>query len=179
MLEVPRACIVAAELMAHADFFSFGTNDLTQTTLGLSRDDAERTFLAKYLGDGLIGVNPFGTIDTEGVGWLVRHAVNSTRAKDSSFSIGACGEHAGEPASIQFFHDVGVGYVSCSPYRIQEARLAAAQAALRSDSTPASHQETPTVPSTRVNGARNGAKYVSGARSTVNGSGEVRIRTGS
>ena len=129
MIELPRACIVADRIAEHADFFSFGTNDLTQTTFGLSRDDAGR-FLSDYLDTQVLSVDPFVEIDTEGVGGLVRIAVERGRGAKPGLKLGICGEHGGDPASVGFFHRVGLDYVSCSPYRVPLARLAAAQAAL-------------------------------------------------
>jgi len=128
MIEVPRAALTAAELAETADFFSFGTNDLTQTALALSRDDAG-AFLADYLAQGLYEVDPFKTIERDGVGRLMRIAVEEGRGRKPSLQVGICGEHAGDPASIAFCHQLGLDYVSCSPYRIPVARLAAAQAA--------------------------------------------------
>jgi pyruvate,orthophosphate dikinase len=130
MIELPRAAITAGQISDYADFFSFGTNDLTQTTLGFSRDDAEGKFLAFYLDEGVVKTNPFETIDIEGVGKLVDMAVKSTREKKPDMKMGVCGEHGGEPASVKFCHRVGLNYVSCSPYRVPLARLAAAQAVL-------------------------------------------------
>jgi pyruvate, orthophosphate dikinase len=130
MIELPRACVRADEIAEHADFFSFGTNDLTQTALGFSRDDAEGKFLTRYLEDGVLERNPFETIDQGGVGDLMRIAVERGRnVKD--LKMGICGEHGGEPKSVEFCHELGLEYVSCSPYRVPLARLAAAQAALR------------------------------------------------
>jgi pyruvate,orthophosphate dikinase len=131
MIEIPRACVTADEIAEHAQFFSFGTNDLTQTTFGYSRDDAEAKFLHKYLGEKVLKDNPFAVLDTKGVGKLVETAVRLGRATRPDLVIGICGEHGGEPASIEFFHQAGLDYVSCSPYRVPVARLAAAQAALR------------------------------------------------
>jgi pyruvate, orthophosphate dikinase len=130
MIELPRACIRADEIAAHADFFSFGTNDLTQTTLGLSRDDAEGKFLTRYLEDGVLERNPFETLDQSGVGDLMRIAVERGRSTRGDIKLGICGEHGGEPESVAFCHRLGLAYVSCSPYRVPLARLAAAQAAL-------------------------------------------------
>ncbi len=132
MIEVPRACLVAEEIGARADFFSFGTNDLTQTTFGFSRDDAEAKFLHRYLDLGLLKDNPFMIIDRQGVGRLVRLAVEGGRRARAALKIGVCGEHGGDPVSIAFFHEAGLDYVSCSPFRVPIARLAAAQAVLRS-----------------------------------------------
>jgi pyruvate,orthophosphate dikinase len=129
MIELPRACIRADEIAEHADFFSFGTNDLTQTALGFSRDDAEGKFLTHYLNDGVLERNPFETLDQSGVGDLMRIAVERSRGV-KELKLGICGEHGGEPASVAFCHELGLDYVSCSPYRVPLARLAAAQAAL-------------------------------------------------
>lgn len=132
MIETPRACITADEIAQFADFFSFGTNDLTQTTLGFSRDDAEGKFLPYYLNNKILADNPFAVIDQKGVGGLVRMAVAKGRQSKTELKIGICGEHGGEPSSVEFCHLVGLNYVSCSPFRVPIARLAAAQAALRS-----------------------------------------------
>ncbi len=129
MIELPRACVRADEIAEHADFFSFGTNDLTQTALGLSRDDAGR-FLSLYLEQGILERDPFETIDQDGVGELMRLAVERGRSVREDLKLGICGEHGGEPRSVAFCHDLGLDYVSCSPYRVPLARLAAAQAAL-------------------------------------------------
>jgi pyruvate, orthophosphate dikinase len=131
MIELPRACLRADEIARHADFFSFGTNDLTQTALGFSRDDAEGKFLTFYLEDGILERNPFETIDTGGVGDLMRIAVERGRAVKDDLKLGICGEHGGEARSVAFCHELGLDYVSCSPYRVPLARLAAAQAALK------------------------------------------------
>jgi pyruvate,orthophosphate dikinase len=132
MIELPRACVIADRIAEHADFFSFGTNDLTQTTFGLSRDDAGR-FLPRYLEEGMLAKDPFVEIDTAGVGGLVRMGVERGRATKPGLKLGVCGEHGGDPASVEFFHHAGLDYVSCSPYRVPIARLAAAQAALRDE----------------------------------------------
>jgi len=132
MIEVPRAALTAGEIARRADFFSFGTNDLTQMTFGFSRDDAGR-FLPGYVAGGILPRDPFVSIDTEGVGQLVRLAVERARAVNPKMKTGICGEHGGDPASIEFCHAVGLDYVSCSPFRVPIARLAAAQAALRSE----------------------------------------------
>jgi pyruvate,orthophosphate dikinase len=129
MIEVPRAALLAAEIAGHADFFSFGTNDLTQMTFGLSRDDSAR-FLPAYLQSGVLADDPFQVLDTEGVGQLVQLATSQGRAANPTLSIGVCGEHGGDPRSIAFCHEVGLDYVSCSPFRVPVARLAAAHAAL-------------------------------------------------
>jgi pyruvate, orthophosphate dikinase len=130
MIELPRACVRADEIAEHADFFSFGTNDLTQTALGFSRDDAEGKFLTRYLEDGVLERNPFETLDQAGVGDLMRIAVERGRGAKQGLKMGICGEHGGEPTSVAFCHGLGLDYVSCSPYRVPLARLAAAQAAL-------------------------------------------------
>jgi len=137
MIELPRACIRADEIAGHADFFSFGTNDLTQTALGFSRDDAEGKFLTYYLEDCVLEKNPFETIDIGGVGDLMRIAVERGRGVKPELKLGICGEHGGEPKSVAFCHELGLDYVSCSPYRVPVARLAAAQAALASSGTAA------------------------------------------
>jgi pyruvate,orthophosphate dikinase len=134
MIELPRAALRADEIAAHADFFSFGTNDLTQTTLGMSRDDAEGKFLTFYLEDGVLERNPFETLDQGGVGELMRIGVERGRAAKPEIKLGICGEHGGEPASVAFCHGLGLDYVSCSPYRVPLARLAAAQAVLKESS---------------------------------------------
>jgi len=130
MIELPRAALRADEIAEHADFFSFGTNDLTQTALGMSRDDAEGKFLTFYLEDGVLERNPFETLDRSGVGDLMRIAIERGRSTKEDLKLGICGEHGGDPASVHFCHELGLGYVSCSPYRVPLARLAAAQAAL-------------------------------------------------
>jgi len=131
MIELPRAALRADEIAEHADFFSFGTNDLTQTTLGMSRDDAEGKFLTFYLEDGVIERNPFETLDQAGVGELMRIAVERGRRTKKNIKLGICGEHGGDPKSVEFCHGLGLDYVSCSPYRVPLARLAAAQAVLK------------------------------------------------
>jgi pyruvate, orthophosphate dikinase len=130
MIELPRAALRAGDLARHADFFSFGTNDLTQTALGFSRDDAQGRFLTYYLDHGVLTEDPFATLDVEGVGELIRIAVERGRLANPDLHVGVCGEHGGDPASIAFCHEVGLDYVSCSPFRVPVARLAAAQAAL-------------------------------------------------
>jgi pyruvate,orthophosphate dikinase len=130
MIELPRACVTADRLAAHADFFSFGTNDLTQTSLGVSRDDAAR-FLGEYVRRGIYGVDPFVAIDEDGVGALMRIGTERGRREKPKLKIGICGEHGGEPSSVAFCARLGFDYVSCSPFRVPVARLAAAQAALR------------------------------------------------
>jgi pyruvate,orthophosphate dikinase len=130
MIELPRACFVADKIARVADFFSFGTNDLTQTALGLSRDDVESGFLSHYLEQRIIDRSPFETIDKPGVGWLVRLGAWVGREAKPELKLGVCGEHGGDPESIAFFHMAGLDYVSCSPFRVPIARVAAAQAAL-------------------------------------------------
>jgi pyruvate, orthophosphate dikinase len=130
MIELPRACFAADRIASVADFFSFGTNDLTQTALGFSRDDVEGKFLAKYIERGIVDRSPFETIDKPGVGWLVRLAAWTGREAKPGLKLGICGEHGGDPESIAFFHMAGLDYVSCSPYRVPIARVAAAQAAI-------------------------------------------------
>ncbi len=132
MIELPRAALRAGEIAEIAEFFSFGTNDLTQTTLGISRDDADKTFLPVYVAQGILARSPFTSIDREGVGELVRIARDRGRATRPGLKLGICGEHGGDPHSVEFFHDIGLDYVSCSPFRVPIARLSAAQAAIRS-----------------------------------------------
>lgn len=129
MLELPRACLLADEIAEHADFISFGTNDLTQTTYGLSRDDSGK-FLPEYLDHKIFPQDPFVSVDQKGVGALVKMAIDKAKATKSTIKTGVCGEHGGDPSSINFFHSLKLDYVSCSPYRVPAARLAAAQAAL-------------------------------------------------
>jgi len=131
MIEIPRAAVTAGEIAEYAEFFSFGTNDLTQMTFGYSRDDAERTFLGVYVEKGILEKNPFQQLDRDGVGRLMRRAVEDGRAVRPNLEVGICGEHGGDPSSIEFCHMIGNNYVSCSPFRVPLARLAAAQAALK------------------------------------------------
>jgi pyruvate,orthophosphate dikinase len=131
MIEIPRACFAASEIAGLAEFFSFGTNDLTQTIFGISRDDAEGKFLLEFVERGILPENPFQTIDRDGVGQAMEIAVTRGRAARADLEVGICGEHGGDPKSIEFCHALGLDYVSCSPYRVPVARLAAAQAALR------------------------------------------------
>ncbi|MFG1806199.1 pyruvate, phosphate dikinase [Streptomyces sp. NPDC049040] len=131
MIELPRAALTAGQIAEAAEFFSFGTNDLTQTVWGFSRDDVEASFFTAYLEKGIFGVSPFETIDRDGVGALVRSAVEAGRATRPDLKLGICGEHGGDPESVHFFHDVGLDYVSCSPFRIPVARLEAGRAAAR------------------------------------------------
>jgi len=130
MIELPRAAITADEVATVAEFFSFGTNDLTQTTFGLSRDDAGK-FLPYYLRENILPKDPFQAVDREGVGQLMRWGVERGRSTRENLKVGICGEHGGEPSSVEFCHEIGMNYVSCSPFRIPVARLAAAQAALK------------------------------------------------
>ena len=131
MIEVPRAALAAGAIAEEAEFFSFGTNDLTQMTFGYSRDDAGTEFLPFYVEHKLLPDDPFQTLDQEGVGELVRLAAERGRAANPDLHLGICGEHGGDPASVAFCHEVGLDYVSCSPFRVPVARLAAAQAALK------------------------------------------------
>jgi len=130
MIEVPRAALTAGEIAEAAQFFSFGTNDLTQMGWGFSRDDVEGSFFTQYLELGIFGVSPFESIDREGVGRLIRMAVQEGRAAREDLKIGVCGEHGGDPESVHFFHEVGLDYVSCSPFRVPVARLEAGRAAI-------------------------------------------------
>jgi pyruvate, orthophosphate dikinase len=131
MIELPRACFLADHIAEHADFFSFGTNDLTQTGLGFSRDDIEGKILAKYIDRRIFDRSPFETIDEPGVGQMLRMGAWLGRKTKLEIELGICGEHGGDPDSIDFFHHSGIDYVSCSPYRVPVARVAAAQAAVR------------------------------------------------
>ena len=131
MIEIPRAAVTAAEIAEYAEFFSFGTNDLTQMTFGYSRDDAERNFLVMYVEQGILPKNPFQTLDRAGVGRLMQMAVEDGRTSRPDLEVGICGEHGGDPESIEFCHMVGNNYVSCSPFRVPIARLAAAHSALK------------------------------------------------
>jgi pyruvate,orthophosphate dikinase len=132
MIEVPRAALTAGQIAESAEFFSFGTNDLTQMGWGFSRDDVEAAFFSKYLELGIFGVSPFESLDREGVGRPVRIAVEEGRAARPDIHLGVCGEHGGDPDSVHFFHEVGLDYVSCSPFRIPVARLEAGRAAIES-----------------------------------------------
>jgi pyruvate,orthophosphate dikinase len=135
MIELPRAALTAGRIAVWAEFFSFGTNDLTQTTWGMSRDDVEGAFFPAYLDQGIFAVSPFETIDRDGVGRLMRLAVQEGRAQRPDLTIGVCGEHGGDPDSIHFCHDIGLDYVSCSPFRVPVARLEAGRAAIGETST--------------------------------------------
>jgi pyruvate,orthophosphate dikinase len=132
MIEVPRAALTAGEIARSAEFFSFGTNDLTQMTWAFSRDDVEGAFFAPYIDMGVFGVSPFETIDIGGVGRLVKIAAAEGRATRPGLKLGVCGEHGGDPASVWFFHDAGLDYVSCSPFRVPIARLEAGRAGVSS-----------------------------------------------
>ncbi len=134
MIEVPRAALTADELATEAEFFSFGTNDLTQTTFGISRDDAEAKFLIQFVEEGILPTNPFQQLDRGGVGKLIDMAVKLGRKTRPDLHVGICGEHGGDPNSIEFCHMTGLNYVSCSPFRVPIARLAAAQAAIKHNS---------------------------------------------
>jgi len=138
MIELPRAAMTAGQIAEAAEFFSFGTNDLTQTTWGFSRDDVEAAFFSTYLEMGIFGISPFETLDIDGVGELVKIGTERGRAARPELKIGICGEHGGDPDSVHYFHDIGLDYVSCSPFHIPVARLEAARATLnetaRSDS---------------------------------------------
>jgi pyruvate,orthophosphate dikinase len=136
MIEVPRAALVADKIAESAEFFSFGTNDLTQMTFGYSRDDAGK-FLPVYLKKGILKYDPFQVLDQEGVGQLVHMATQKGRSTRPNLKVGICGEHGGEPSSVEFCHTVGMNYVSCSPFRVPIARLAAAQAAIKDNAAPA------------------------------------------
>ena len=129
MIELPRAALMAGEIAETAEFFSYGTNDLTQTVFGISRDDAA-SFLGIYTGKGILPIDPFMSIDQQGVGELIRIGNERGRKTRKNIKLGICGEHGGDPASVAFCHEVGLDYVSCSPFRVPIARLAAAQAAL-------------------------------------------------
>jgi pyruvate,orthophosphate dikinase len=137
MIELPRAALTAGRIAEAADFFSFGTNDLTQTAWGFSRDDVEAAFFAAYFDKGVLTVSPFETLDAIGVGRLVQIAVDEGRAVKPGLKIGVCGEHGGDPESVHFFHEVGLDYVSCSPFRVPVARLEAGRAAVALDDTAA------------------------------------------
>jgi pyruvate,orthophosphate dikinase len=132
MIEVPRAAVTAGEIARSADFFSFGTNDLTQMTWAFSRDDVEGAFFSPYFAKGVFGVSPFETIDAAGVGRLIKIAAAEGRATKPGLELGVCGEHGGDPASVWFFHEAGLDYVSCSPFRVPIARLEAGRAAISS-----------------------------------------------
>jgi pyruvate,orthophosphate dikinase len=133
MIEVPRAAMTAGQIAEAAEFFSFGTNDLTQMGWGFSRDDVEGAFFSRYIDIGIFGVSPFETLDTEGIGRMVKIATEEGRATRPGLKVGVCGEHGGDPESVHFFHQVGLDYVSCSPFRVPVARLEAGRAALETE----------------------------------------------
>ena len=135
MIETPRSAITASRIAEYADFFSFGTNDLTQLTWGFSRDDAESTFLPRYLDLELLPFNPFESLDQDGVGSLISIAKNQAREFSPTFKLGVCGEHGGDPTSIHFFQKLGLDYVSCSPFRVPVARLEAGRAGIFNDTS--------------------------------------------
>jgi pyruvate,orthophosphate dikinase len=135
MIELPRAAVTADQIAESAEFFSFGTNDLTQTTWGFSRDDVEASFFSAYLEKGIFGVSPFETIDRDGVGELVRVGAERGRTAHPGLKLGVCGEHGGDPDSVHFFDEVGLDYVSCSPFRVPVARLEAGRASASSNLT--------------------------------------------
>jgi pyruvate,orthophosphate dikinase len=138
MIEIPRAALTADKIAEHAEFISFGTNDLTQMTFGMSRDDAEKAFLVHYLEEGILERNPFATIDVDGVGELMRIAIEKGRSTRPGLNAGICGEHGGDPESIALSRRLGLDYVSCSPPRVPVARLAAAQAVIQEPGSPRS-----------------------------------------
>ena len=152
---MPRGALTAGEIAKTAEFFSFGTNDLTQTTMGFSRDDAGK-FIRYYMEKGILPSDPFESLDTEGVGKLVKMAAQDGRARRPKLKLGICGEHGGDPMSIEFCHIVGLNYVSCSPYRVPVARLAAAQAAIKHPAAQAAPKKAVkrTVPSGKAKKAR-------------------------
>jgi pyruvate,orthophosphate dikinase len=133
MIEVPRAALTAGQIAEAAEFFSFGTNDLTQMGWGFSRDDVEAAFFSRYLDLGIFGVSPFESLDREGIGRMVQIATEEGRATRPDLKVGVCGEHGGDPDSIHFFHETGLDYVSCSPFRVPVARLEAGRATVVSE----------------------------------------------
>ena len=167
MIELPRAAVTAKQIAEEAEFFSFGTNDLTQTTYGFSRDDAAK-FVDIYKKDGILEFDPFAVLDREGVGALMRRAIWDARHTRPGIKLGICGEHGGEPSSVEFCHQLGLDYVSCSPFRVPIARLAAAHAALAeasADHPPARSSRKP--PARRP--ARSGRKARGGTRMSGKG----------
>ena len=136
MIELPRACFIADRIARHADFFSFGTNDLTQTAIGFSRDDIEGRIIPRYVEERILDISPFATIDQAGVGEPCEIGRAPRPRRRADIELGICGEHGGDPASIRFFHDAGLDYVSCSPFRLPIARVAAAQAAIANPQEP-------------------------------------------
>jgi pyruvate, orthophosphate dikinase len=145
MIDLPRAAVVADEIAKEVQFFSFGTNDLTQTTWGLSRDDVNK-ILPTYLEEGILKQDPFAVLDREGVGELVRIGIERGRKTRADLTIGICGEHGGEPSSVEFCHQVGLNYVSCSPFRVLTARLAAAQSGAQEKLQVEGAQDNPQKP---------------------------------
>src|SRR6202165_5881097 len=141
MSDMPRACMVAHRIAEYAEFFSFGTNDLTQTVFGYSRDDAEASFIPVYLEKKILREDPFQIIDQDGVGEMMRMAMERGRMTRQDLKIGICGEHGGDPTSVDFCHKLGLDYVSCSPFRVPVARLAAAQSVLREQAAEAAHSK--------------------------------------
>ena len=135
MIEVPRAALTAGQIAEAAEFFSFGTNDLTQMGWGFSRDDVESSFFTRYLDLGIFGISPFESIDRDGIGRLISIAVQEGRATRPDLKIGVCGEHGGDPDSVHFFDEVGLDYVSCSPFRVPVARLEAGRAVIETASS--------------------------------------------
>ena len=172
MVETPRAALRAAEIAEVADFFSFGTNDLTQMTFGFSRDDVEGRMMSAYLELGLLPRNPFETVDADGVGELVRLGTSRGRATRPDLKVGVCGEHGGDPESIAVFYDAGLDYVSCSPYRVPVARLAAAQAVIGAGD----YQDPAAARTTR--GAKPAAKDGSGAKGRGSAKGAAGAKGG-
>ncbi|MGH9083170.1 MAG: putative PEP-binding protein, partial [Acidimicrobiales bacterium] len=175
MIETPRAALRAAEIAEEADFFSFGTNDLTQMTFGFSRDDVEGRMMATYLEKGLLPRNPFETVDADGVGELVRLGTSRGRSTRPDLKVGVCGEHGGDPESIAIFYRAGLDYVSCSPYRVPVARLAAAQAVLASDDSGADGRGA--AGARRTAAGRGGGAAATGGATTV--AGTARVGAGS
>ena len=157
MIEVPRAALVADKIAESAEFFSFGTNDLTQMTFGYSRDDAGK-FLPVYLKQNILKHDPFQILDQEGVGQLVRMGTEKGRTTRPNLKVGICGEHGGEPSSVEFCHSVGMNYVSCSPFRVPIARLAATQAAIKDAPAKAAASKTKAKPSTKATPKKSTAK---------------------
>jgi pyruvate,orthophosphate dikinase len=139
MIELPRACLIAGRIAHHADFFSFGTNDLTQAGMGFSRDDIEKGIIPRYIDEKIVDSSPFATLDELGIGELIGIAVERGRDARPDLELGICGEHGGDPDSIRFFHKADLDYVSCSPFRLPIARVAAAQAAISSPRKKDSH----------------------------------------
>ncbi|HSB00965.1 MAG TPA: putative PEP-binding protein, partial [Anaerolineales bacterium] len=160
MIEIPRAAVTAGEIAGHAEFFSFGTNDLTQMTYGYSRDDAERNFLITYQEQGILEKNPFQTLDRTGVGKLMEWAIAEGRKTRPELEVGICGEHGGDPSSIEWCHIIGNNYVSCSPFRVPIARLAAAHAALK-------HQPKKAAPKTSSPKGKAAAKKAPAKKASV------------